>query len=341
MDSKNSQQQAPSPLLFFHTVQGYQRTSVLKAAIELDVFTAIDEGAHSAKELSAKRETSERGMRILCDYLTILGFLTKSGEQYHLTNDSALFLSRRSPAYIGGSIDFLLSPRLIDGFQNLAGAVRKGGTALGSEGVLTPDNPFWGEFARSMGALAKLPAESIAKILNASAGQKWKVLDIAAGHGFFGISIAMQNPNAIVVALDWPSVLDVAKENAEKSGVSARFSTKPGDAFETDFGSEYDLVLLTNILHHFDIPTCEKLLRKVNAALKTGGRVAIYDFVPNEDRVSPPEAAMFPMTMLSMTPHGDAYTFSQYRHMLANTGFRSPEIHAVLPSFSQLITAIR
>jgi ubiquinone/menaquinone biosynthesis C-methylase UbiE len=341
MDPKNSQQQPPSPLLFFHTVQGFQQTSLIKAAVELDVFTAIDEGAHSAAELGAKRDASERGMRILCDSLTILGFLTKSGQQYHLTPDSAIFLSKRSPAYIGGSINFLVTPALVEGYQKAAAAVRKGGTALGKEGVLTPDNPFWTEFARSMGALARLPAENIAKILNAPAGHPWKVLDIAAGHGFYGISIAKQNPNATVVALDWPNVLAVAKENAEKEGVASRFSTKPGDAFGTDFGSEYDVILLTNILHHFDIPTCEKLLAKVNAALKPEGRAAIFDFVPNEDRISPPEAAMFPMTMLCMTPNGDAYTFSQYQQMLAKTGFRSPEIHTVMPAFSQLIIATR
>ena len=69
----------PTPALFFETVNAYQRTASLKAAIELDVFTAIAEGKHAANEIADRCQTSERGMRILCDYMVIIGFLTKPG----------------------------------------------------------------------------------------------------------------------------------------------------------------------------------------------------------------------------------------------------------------------
>jgi hypothetical protein len=72
-----------------------------------------------------------------CDFLTIHGFLTKEETQYALAPDSALFLNRHSPAYIGGAIEFLLTPRLREGHARLAEAVRRGGTALG-EGALEP-----------------------------------------------------------------------------------------------------------------------------------------------------------------------------------------------------------
>src|SRR6185369_2508977 len=94
-----------------------------------------------------------------------------------------------------------------------------------------------------------------------------------------------------------------------------RFETIPGSAFTADFGSGYDLVLLTNFLHHFDVPTNEALLRKVHAALKPGGRAVTLEFVPNEDRVSPPVAAEFSLMMLGNTPAGDAYTFSELDRM--------------------------
>ena len=85
-----------------------------------------------------------------------------------------------------------------------------------------------------------------------SQGQKWKVLDIAAGHGMYGVTIAKQNPNAEIFAVDWPQVLQVAEENANAAGVAARYHKIPGSAFEVDFGNDYDLVLLTGFLHHFD-----------------------------------------------------------------------------------------
>ena len=82
-----------------------------------------------------------------------------------------------------------------------------------------------------------------------------RVLDIAAGHGLFGIEIAKANPKAEIVALDWENVLTVAKENAAAAGVSDRYQTIVGSAFDVD--RNYDLGLLTNFLHHFDTPTCE------------------------------------------------------------------------------------
>src|SRR5437870_13409970 len=106
----------PSPLLFFETVNAYQRTAAIRAAVELGLFTAIAEGADTADALAARLGAAARGVRILADYLTILGFLSKRGERYALTPDAGLFLDQRSPAYVGGALDFLLSPGLTAAF---------------------------------------------------------------------------------------------------------------------------------------------------------------------------------------------------------------------------------
>ena len=327
----------PSPELFFETMNAYQRTAALKAAIELDLFTAIGEGAHTAEALAQRCETSMRGMRILCDYLVVIGFLTKDENRYGLTPDSAAFLDRRSPSYIATAATFLASPMLTEGFDDLAAVVRKGGTAISEEGSLEPEHPIWVEFARAMAPLMTLPAELIAKLVGADSGQKWKVLDIAAGHGLFGIAIAKHNPNAEIVALDWANVLEVAKENARAAGVADRYSVIPGSAFEVDYGTGYDLVLLTNFLHHFDPETCERLLGKVYAALETSGRAVSFEFVPNEDRVSPPVAASFSLMMLGTTPSGDAYTLAELDRMFRNTGFSASELHPLPPTFQQVV----
>ena len=156
-----------------------------------------------------------------------------------------------------------------------------------------------------------------------------RVLDIAAGHGMFGIALAQRNPQAEVVAVDWAGVLKVASENAAKMGVAARHRGVPGDAFKVDWGTGYDLALMTNFLHHFDRETCTSLLRKTAASLKPGGRVAVLEFVPNDDRVSPPMAASFALQMLGNTPAGDAYTFRELSAMLTAAGFGSITQHAL------------
>jgi hypothetical protein len=129
--------------------------------------------------------------------------------------------------------------------------------------------------------------------------------------------------------LDWAPVLRVALDNARKAGVQDRYDMLPGSAFEVDFGGPYDAVLLTNFLHHFDVPTCVSLLKKVHAAMRPGGRAATLEFVPNEDRVSPPVPAAFALTMLASTVSGDAYTLSELSSMYRDAGFRDITSHPI------------
>ena len=331
--------QQPSPQLFFQTINAHQRTEALKAALELEVFTAIGEGNTTAAEIAKRCQTSERGMRILCDYLTIMEMLTKQGDRYGLTLDSATFLDKRSPAYLGSATEFLCSPMMFDNTKRIADAVRKGGTVMEDEGTVSNENPVWVKFARGMAPLMSMPAQLLAKLVDPQPARKLKILDIAAGHGLFGIAFATNNPEAEITAVDWKPVLEVAKENAQKAGVSGRYHTIEGSPFDVDFGTGYDLILLTNFLHHFDPSTNETLLRKVHAALADGGRAATLEFVPNEDRVTPPDSAAFSMIMLIGTPSGDAYTFSQLERMFASAGFSRSTLHPLPPTFQQVVVS--
>ncbi len=321
------QMQSPiTPERIFQAANAFQLSHALVTALELNLFSALAEGHTDAKQLALRCQASERGCRILCDFLTIHGLLTKSEDRWGLTPEAALFLDRKSPAYLGDGVRFLNAPDMIRAYEGLPAAVRKGGTILNDQGTVTPDNPIWVNFARNMAPMMAGAAQDIAGLLGDGAGAPWKVLDIAAGHGLFGIEIAKQNPQAQIVALDWAAVLEVAKENAEHFGVIDRYDTIAGNAFEADLGSGYDLVLLTNFLHHFDRATCVTLLRKCFAALKPGGRAVALEFVPNEDRISPPSNAAFAMIMLATTPAGDAYTFSELESMFAEAGFVSTEM---------------
>jgi len=322
----------PSPVLFFQTINAHQQTEALKAAIELEVFTAIGEGNTSAADIAKRVGGSERGVRILCDFLTIHGMLTKQDNRYGLTLDSSVFLDKRSPAYIGGATEFLASPKLTAGSKDIAGAVRRGGTTMEDDGTVGPDNPVWVTFARAMAPMMAMPSQLLAGFVDPQADRKLRILDIAAGHGLYGLAFAAKNPKAEITALDWSAVLEVAKENAAKAGVSDRYKTIEGSAFDVDFGTGYDLVLLTNFLHHFDPPTNEKLMRKVHAALADGGRAVTLEFVPNDDRVTPPESATFAMIMLASTPSGDAYTFAELERIAANAGFSKSTVHPLPPT---------
>jgi 2-polyprenyl-3-methyl-5-hydroxy-6-metoxy-1,4-benzoquinol methylase len=206
--------------------------------------------------------------------------------------------------------------------------------------MLDPESPDWVKYAHGMMPMARRPAEIIATELRKE-GEAHKVLDVAASHGMFGISVAKQNPAAHIYASDWKNVLEVAQKNADAMGVGDRYHLIPGSAFETDFGNGYDLALITNLLHGFDTPTCTKLMLKVNAALNPGGRAAIAEYVPNSDRVSPPTAAAFSLTMLAATPSGDAYTYAELEGISKAAGFVRVDLSSAELGRNRLVIAYR
>jgi SAM-dependent methyltransferase len=329
----------PSPNLFFETINAFQRTGALKAAIDLGVFTTIGGTPSTAAEIASRCECPERGIRILCDNLAILGFLTKDGSHYALTPSSATFLDRNSPAYFGDATKFFLAPGLTEAFTDLAATIRSGRIHTSEHGTTAPDHPAWIEFARAMGPMMVPAAQGAAELVPLDPSRDTLVLDVSASHGTYGIAFAKKNPRAHLVALDWEAVLAVAEENAKAAGIANRFGKIVGNAFTVDFGRGYDAVLVPNFLHHFNAADCTRFLRRVHAALRPGGRVVIVEFVPNEDRVTPPQAAGFSLIMLGTTPEGDAYTFAEYCRMLTEAGFRDAALHPLPPTAESAVIA--
>lgn len=314
----------PSPALFFDTIFAFQRSAALQSAIDLELFTAIGDGARTVPALANACGAPERGIRILCDFLTTVGFITKTGLAYDLTPDTALFLTRRSPAYLGGTAEFLNSRQVTLNFQSLTDTIRRGAPAAS---LMVTENPAWVQFARAMVPMMMPAAQAIAELLAIKTAGPVRVLDLAAGHGIFGIVLAQHNPAVEVVAVDWAPVLEVATENAVRMGVGSRHHLVPGDAFNVEFGTGFDVALVTNFLHHFDAATNVAFLAKTARALKPGGRVVLLEFVPNEDRVTPPMAARFSLVMLAGTATGDAYTLPELQTMLAQAGFSAVTAH--------------
>jgi len=331
----------PSPERIFLALTAYQQTEALRAAIALDLFTSVAEGATDVPALAARCQASERGIRILCDYLTVLGFLGKQGEHYSLPPESAAFLNRHSPADLSSVTRFLNSSYIMSAFDNLAETVRQGTTQLGGQGSMDPEHPVWIDFARAMMPMMYPAAEGIASLAGADVAGPLRVLDIAASHGLFGLAFARRNPQAEVTAVDWPNVLEVARENAAAAGVLDRYRLLAGSAFEVDFGTGHDVALITNFLHHFDAATCTQFMKKVYAGLQPGGRAVTLEFVPNADRVTPPFPASFSLTMLASTQAGNAYTFAEFDEMFRAAGFERNELHALPMSPEQVIVSYK
>ena len=224
-------------------------------------------------------------------------------------------------------------------YELLTDAVRKGGAAFSEEGTVSRENPTWLTFARTMAPPWRRRRSCWRRV--GSESGPLSVLDIAAGHGLFGIAFATRNPQATVAGVDWKFVLEAAIENATAAGVVDRYRTIPGSAFEVDLGGPYDVALLPNFLHHFDEDTCVGLLKRLHDATRPGGTLAVLEFVPNEDSVSPPWDAMFALIMLASTGHGDAYTFDDLARMCGRAGFTNAELITLDPLPQRVVVHAR
>jgi ubiquinone/menaquinone biosynthesis C-methylase UbiE len=324
----------PHPV--FDTAFGYLQTAAITAAVKLDIFTLIGAGSTTVDVLAAKSAASARGLRILCDYLTTIGLLHKQDCEYRLAPAAKRYLDRSSPFALASCIDFLAAPEMVAlALDDPLAYVRRGG----SDGLtlVAPDNPVWVRFARAMAPFSIQAAKRLAAHVARLPQAPRTVLDVAAGHGLYGIEVARAITGATVTAIDWAGVIAIARENALAARVQDRLRFVEGSAFEVEWGSGFDLILLANLLHHFGHDDCVALLRKARASLSAGGRIWAVEFVPNADRVSPPLQATFAFVMLATTPDGDAYTIEDYDAIARAAGFAGATARPLLPTAQTLV----
>lgn len=333
-------QTAPNPGRILGMMTAFEQTAALVAALRVGLFTAVAQGADTVGPLSARIHCPERAVRMLADVLCVHGLLVKTDGVYALAPDAALYLDAGSPAYLGDAARFLASPqKLALCLDEPEVWMRRGGPA--DQAHTAPNAEAWVDFARGMAPLMAPTAARVAEALKPEGARVRRVLDIAAGHGLFGVEAAKAMPDAHVTALDWAAVLQVAQQTATAAGVGDRYALLPGDGFTTPLGQDYDLILIPNFLHHFDRPTCVGFLKRAAEALAPGGKVAIVEFMPDEDRISPPGPALFVFSMLTATPAGDAYTEAELRGMCAAAGLDAIAVQGLAPTTQTLILAGR
>ena len=318
------------PAAIIQMLQAAQVTAILNAGIQLGVFAALAGGAgRSAAEVGERVHCPARSTRILLDALAIAGLVTKEADAYRLTPLAEEHLVPGKPMYAGDAAGIFGSPMVWSAMSRLAEAVKSGGTVL-AEHAETPKNPFWETFAQSSASMAFPAAMALDAILGdyLASRPKARVLDIAAGSGIYGYTLARRD-NVELTLLDWPNVLARTREWGQRLGADMRrVKFLEGNLFDLDYGGPYDVILLSHVYHHFDAETCLALTRKVAGALGGGGRVAVQEFVSSPD-LSNPAATMFSVIMLAWTRKGEAYAAADYARWFAAAGLKAPSIHPV------------
>ena len=309
-------------------IRSYMPSRCILTALELDLFTAVGEGAN-AEHIGAKVHADARAAGMLLNALVALGLLTKSGNDYKNTPESARF-------FVQGSRDnhrdgLLHTANIWHRWSTLTDAVRTG-TRIPIDRDGSPD--WTHNFIAGMQRNAKDRAPLVVKALG-TAGVR-RVLDLGGGSGAYSIAFAKASPDVQCEIVDISEVVPLTTEYVRQAGVSAQVSLRPGDMLQGDFGSGYDIIMLNAICHMFSEEQNRDIFCRAQRALAPNGRLVVQDFILNPDKAGPQQATLFSLNMLVATDAGATYSEPEYTQWMKTAGF-SDVCRINLPGPSGLI----
>jgi ubiquinone/menaquinone biosynthesis C-methylase UbiE len=300
----------------------YAPPLIISAGVSNKVFDSLEDGAKTPEQVGKETGASARALRILMNALVGLNLLKKNRQgKYSLTHESAAFLLSRKPGTHAGFFG-TIAPQLISRWLRLADIVRDGRPAV-AVNQETEGTQFFSQLVENIIPLSYPPAQKLADHLKvARTKNEIRVLDLAAGSGIWGIALAQGSPRVQVTAVDWAGMIPTTKRITQSFGVGNRFNYVEGDILEANFGGGYDIATLGHILHSEGEHRSRRLLAKTFRALKSGGTIAIAEWLVNDDRTKPLPALMFAVQMLVNTEKGDTFSFNEIKNWLEEAGFK-------------------
>lgn len=316
---KQNQQVTPQRLM--QLAWGYAIPLMIEGAVQHRVFDVLESGPKTVDQIASETGASKRALRMVLNALTAFELLARDGQhRYSLTPESAAFLVKGKPSYLGGLFGHT-SSQLMPKWQKLPTILRTGKpeTSVNQEGS---GSGFFEQFVEDIFPMSYPSAQRLAEVLKIGASSSpVRVLDLATGSGVWGIALAQKSPHVTVTAVDWKNVLPVTRRVAQRHGLADRFKFVEGDLASVGFGTGHNVATLGHILHSEGEQRSRALLKKTFAALAPGGTIAIAEFLCNDDRSGPPNALVFAVNMLVHTEQGDTFTVPEISSWLKEAGF--------------------
>ncbi len=300
----------------------YAPPLIITAAVNNKVFDMLQGGPKTVDEVKKETGASHRGLRAIMDALVGLELLKKDRQsRYCLTPESQAFLTSERPGTLAGFFGSIL-PVMISRWLRLTDIVRDGRPAV-AVNQETEGTEFFSQLVETIIPMSYAGAQKLADHLKvAKAKDEVRVIDLAAGSGIWGIAVAQKSPRVRVTAVDWPGMIPTTKRITEKFGVRDRFDFIEGDLLKANFGSGHDVATLGHILHSEGEQRSRQLLKKTFRALKSGGTIAIAEWLVDDDRTKPLPSLMFSVQMLVNTEKGDTFSFNEIKSWLKKAGFK-------------------
>ncbi|SPE22182.1 O-methyltransferase (modular protein) [Acidobacteriia bacterium SbA2] len=316
------------------TLRGFQESRVILTAVELDLFTAVGNGA-TAEEVGARVSGDPRATEMLLNALVAMGWLAKSGAVFSNTPSSARY-------FVSGSADdwrvaTLHLAHLWETWSTLTECVRAG-TSVTRQAMAGRGEDWTTAFIAAMHRNARARAPLVVSAVGTEGVSR--MLDVGGGSGAYSIAFACAKNDLEVDLLDLADVLPITQGHIESAGLAGRIRTQPGDLRADQLGAGYDLVLVSAICHMLGVDENRDLFKRCFHALAPKGRLVIQDFILEPDKTAPKSAALFALNMLVGTEGGSTYTEAEYAAWLTEAGFDDVR-HVRLPGPSGLIIGRR
>jgi precorrin-6B methylase 2 len=314
---------AVTPQRIMQMAWGFALPLAIQAAVNNYIFDTLTAGNKTLDEIADQAHVAKRGLPFLLNLLVEAGLLAVEGDRYALTPESETFLVSSSPAFHGAFFAHIQD--LISHWLGLPEAIRTGQPRVRVESQ-TDGAAFFEEFVEAIFPTSYPAARTLAAALSLEQLQQpYRVLDVGAGSGVWSIAAAQASPQVQVTALDWPNVLDVTRRVATRMAVVDQYEFLPGNLRDVALPSGLDLVVIGHILHSEGEQASRRLLKRCCDALKPGGRIAIQEFLLNDDGRGPMQPLMFGLNMLVHTTEGSVWSFAEIAGWLRDAGFAEVE----------------
>lgn len=322
------------------TLYAYTRSQILFTAIDLDIFSPISAGVNRFGLLQERLNLDERGLRLLLNGLVGIGFLQASADGiYSLPPDVAHYLVKSSAGYIGGMVHHC--KWLYENWSMLTDAVTSGQPVGGAQSLAQLEI-YFSELVKGLYVSNYPTAQKLAQTLGI--GDRYRnldILDVAGGSAVWSIAMLEQDSGSHATVLDFPSVTNVAESYVAQHGLANRFSYWPGDLEAMDMdGARFDMVVMAHICHILGPTATQKAFRNLRNVLKPGGRIAIVDFVPDDQRSKAGWPLIFGVNMLITTPEGDVFTAAEYTQWLREAGFKKVDLKEIDADVTAVIAEV-
>lgn len=313
----------PDPALLMQLALAYRASTVLFAASDLDVFSLLADGGLTADEIAARCGANREPLRLVLEMCVGSGMLTTDGSRYENTPTAAAFLVRGRPAYIGDGLKYARD--LYPAWGGLTDLVRTGKPTMPPETILGEDKAKTRAFVMAMHERARGIGSVLPNDIDLTGRRR--LLDVGGGPGTYSMALVRQTPGLTSTVLDRPGVLEVTREIVDQAGFADRVSLMPGDYLTTPFGSDFDVALLSGMMHRETEEGVRLLLRKTFEGLDSRGLAIVSDVFFDDDRKnSPPFAASFALNMMLTSDHGSAHAVTEMSRWMTETGFVEIEV---------------